>query len=253
MIRAFMTITLFTALYGCANSNTIGDYISDPFASLNVVKKVQPTPHEIHEKYWHKTKAENTAASYNSYLSDYPSGLHTKYAKDKIADFEFVANLKANQACSLHEDKWIYLSQECLGGFAHGTGKAKTLTGLSFVGKFENGYRVNGEIFANNILMYGGHLKEGRPHGNGVCMNKGEPEECKYYKGKRIDVLFKQRIEFAKQTELLTNQQKLIEAKLASMTTRNPSQPPTANDMVMTAMKKKAAEKAIGYLFDHLF
>ena len=132
-------------------------------------------------------------------------------------------------------------------------GKAKTMTGLTFVGKFENGYRVNGEIFANNILMYDGHLKEGRPHGSGVCMNNGEPEECKYYKGKRIDVLFKQRIEFAKQTELLTNQQKLIEAKLASMSTGNPSQPPTANDMVMTAMKKKAAEKAIGYLFDHLF
>jgi len=253
MFRAFITITLFTALHGCANSNTSDDYISDPFATLNVVEEIQPTPHEIHEEYWHKIKAENTAASYKSYLSDYPAGLHIEYAKDKIAAFEFVTNLKANQACTLHEDKWIYLSQECLGNLAHGTGKAKTMTGLYFVGDFENGYRVNGEIFANNILMYDGNLKDGRPHGSGVCMNKGEPEECKYYKGKRIDVLFKQRIEFAKQTEILNKQQKLIEAKLSSMSAHPPSQSPTGEDMLMSAMKKKAAEKAMGMLFDQLF
>ncbi len=253
MIRVFTTLAMLTALYGCTNSNTHGEFISDPFSALNVAEDTQPRHDKEHDDNWLKAELRNTADSYKNYLISYPSGIHSEDARKRISALTLIANLKAKQTCALHENKWFYLSKECLGGYAHGTGEAKTISGLTFVGTFENGYRINGEISANNTLMYDGALKDGRPHGSGVCMNMGEPEECKYYKGKRIDVLFKQRIEFAKQTELLTQQQQMIEAKLASMSQHRQPQSPTAGDMVVSAIQRKATEKAVSLLFDQLF
>lgn len=96
-----------------------------------------------------------------------------------------------------------------------------------------------------------------------VCVYKDEPEACKYYKGKRIDVLFKQRIEFAEQRAILIKQQASIDARLskteehiANMRSSQgsaASHGSTAGEMVMDSIKKKAADKAAGYLFDQLF
>jgi hypothetical protein len=139
---------------------------------------------------------------------------------------------------------------------AHGIGQAKTNTGLTFIGVFDKGYRVKGELYFNKTLMYDGSLKNGKPHGEGVCIYKGEPESCKYYKGKRIDVLFKQRIEFKRQrneleeqTRILAKQQKLIESKLNSTPNHSKSQ----NSIIENSIKRKATEKAIDLLFDQLF
>ena len=174
---------------------------------------------------------------------------------------------QANQACKLKNDEWLYLSQACKGAFAHGNGVATNDDKqLRFVGEFKYGQRVKGEIYAYGKLMYDGPLKDERPHGTGTCIHEGEPEECKYYKGKRTDVLYKQRIEFAKQRELLASTEKRIndslketesniDKKLANIQTGsgNVSQGNSATDMVTEALKKKAADKAADFLFDQLF
>ncbi len=169
---------------------------------------------------------------------------------------EEISNLKSNQVCALHNPKWIYLSESCLDNVAHGFGRAKTTTGLMFIGAFKDGYRVQGEIYANNILMYDGNLKNGRPHGDGVCIYRGEPESCKYYKGKRIDVLFIQRIEFKhqrdelkEQTRILARQQEFIENRL----TNPPINRAPQDNVITNAIKRKAAEKAMDLLFNSLF
>jgi len=222
---------------------------------------------------WDAASRSNTVSSYNLYLSTYPNGHYKKEAQtalapliQKIEDTKTkarIAKLKLEQACDLRESKWVYLSQACSGGYASGVGKAKTMGGLTFMGSFENGYRVNGEIFSNGNLMYDGSIQNGKPHGSGVCIYKGEPEACRYYKGKRIDVLFKQRIEFAEQRAILAKQQESIDArlskteeKIASMRSNQGSgvdHRPSAGDMVMGSIKKKVADEAADYLFDQLF
>lgn len=171
------------------------------------------------------------------------------------------------QACKLKNQDWEYLSKACKSGYAHGSGTAiNEEKNLKFVGEFKAGLRVQGEIFAYGNLMYDGPLKNDRPHGKGICMHEGEPEDCNYYKGKRTDVLYKQRIEFAKQRELLASTEKRIndslketesniDKKLANIQTGsgNVSQGATATDMVTEALKKKAADKAADFLFDQLF
>lgn len=171
------------------------------------------------------------------------------------------------QACKLKNQDWEYLSKACKNGYAHGSGTAiNEEKNLKFVGEFKAGLRVQGEIFAYGNLMYDGPLKNDRPHGKGICMHEGEPEDCNYYKGKRTDVLYKQRIEFAKQRELLASTEKRIndslketesniDKKLANIQTGsgNVSQGTSATDMVTEALKKKAADKAADFLFDQLF
>ena len=173
----------------------------------------------------------------------------------------------SDQACKLTSDEWIYLSKSCKGSFAHGRGEAVNESkNLRFVGQFKSGQRVQGEIFAYGKLMYDGPLKNERPHGTGTCIHEGEPEECKFYKGKRTDVLYKQRIEFAKQREMLASTEKRIndslketesniDEKLANIQVQSSGsrQGSSAQDLVMDAVKKKAAEEAADFLFDQLF
>jgi len=178
----------------------------------------------------------------------------------------------AKQACVLRDTKWLYLSTKCAGKYAHGKGRAETESGLSFVGTFKDGYRIHGELFANDELKYDGPISDGRPHGEGVCINNGEPEACKFYKGKRIDALYKQRIEFAIQSEkldrfereqkklsrqqdkILANQQRIESQRLnSSPGATNSNNGNTASDMIMNTFQKKAAEKAVDMIFDELF
>ncbi len=107
--------------------------------------------------------------------------------------------------------------------------------------------------------MYDGSLENGKPNGKGVCFHEGEPEECKFYHGKRIDSLYKQRIEMAKQ-------QKLMDEKLEKMqAAQNQQIKQMQQRMVPTYQGKSAAgnigdvlidkamDKAIDKVFDSLF
>jgi len=106
--------------------------------------------------------------------------------------------------------------------------------------------------------MYDGTLKDDKPHGSGICMHQGEPEECKYYKGKRVDTLYKQRIEFAKQNALMVEQQAQIDKKLAEFSNtrqlaKQSKNGQTMGDHLTNQLKRKASDKAADYLFDQLF
>ena len=116
-----------------------------------------------------------------------------------------------SQKCKVKESGWIYKGSNCKTGYAHGTGDAiNTDKSLSYTGLFHNGYRVNGKVKYNGQPMYDGKMKQGKPNGSGICFHEAEPEECKYYEGKRVDSLYKQRIEMAKQ-------QKIMDEKLEKM------------------------------------
>ena len=187
--------------------------------------------------------------------------------KNKKNNKKLRAARVARQACKLKNQDWEYLSKACKGGYAQGQGQAiNEEKSLKFVGQFKAGLRIQGEIFAFGKLMYDGPLKNDRPHGKGICMHEGEPEDCNYYKGKRTDVLYKQRIEFAKQREMLASTEKRInqslketesniDEKLANIQVQSGTgyQGASAQDLVMDAVKKKAAEEAADFLFDQLF
>ncbi|MEH6347446.1 MAG: hypothetical protein V7785_20285 [Bermanella sp.] len=238
------------------------------------------------KKLWNDAKSINSDSSYNNYLSIYPTGYFTSKAyaakKQLIREAQRIKDeyeatqikktqdaLTAKQSCKLKESNWIYLSNACSGNYAHGIGKAQTFTGLTFIGTFDNGFRIKGEILAGGELKYDGTLKGGKPHGEGVCMHKGEPEACKYYKGKRIDVLYKQRIEFAIQSEKFEQQQQLLskqqqdilasqkelsnERRNSTYANNGAGSTNTGDNVLVKAIKRKAADKAADMLFDQLF
>ena len=165
-----------------------------------------------------------------------------------------------NQRCKTKEAGWIYKGKQCKNGFAHGRGEAvNTEKQLSYIGQFSQGQRTNGKILYKGTPMYDGSLENGKPNGKGVCFHEGEPEECKFYHGKRIDSLYKQRIEMAKQ-------QKLMDEKLEKMqAAQNQQIKQMQQRMVPTYQGKSAAgnigdvlidkamDKAIDKVFDSLF
>lgn len=180
----------------------------------------------------------------------------------------------AKQECLLSESGWLYLSKSCRNKLAEGNGEAiQEEKNLKFVGMFSQGKRVSGELYVNDQLMYDGPIKDQRPHGTGTCIYNGEPEECKYYKGKRTDVLYKQRIEFIKQRELMASSEKRIQERLESSEKRmnenlsqirkeasasraqgnQGGQGNSVGSYASEALKKKAAEKTVDLLFDQLF
>ena len=128
---------------------------------------------------------------------------------------------------------------------------------MKYEGKFINGQRVNGEISLNGKSLYDGAMKNGKPHGKGICYYNDEPEECKYYKGKRIDALYKQRIEFARQhEELAAMKEKMAEIQAQQQNQRyysNQSNQASGSNVIMDTLKRKATEKVVDKIFDQLF
>lgn len=193
-----------------------------------------------------------------------------RLAKAKKKQEKALQKLMAQQACRLKSNEWVYLSKSCKQGLADGQGEAiNGAKNLKFVGLFTLGHRTQGELYANNQLMYDGSLKNDRPHGTGTCMHEGEPEECKF-KGKRTDVLYKQRLEFVKQRELMASSEARInkslesseqrmDERLTKMESRSHSSGSqnkkgnSAGDYAVSALKKKATDKAVDALFDSLF
>lgn len=257
MLKVLSIIFILISLQSCTNAGGKSGLANpDPFAEMRAPEINKIIQEERDISAWAKAKKGNSISSYKYYLAEFKSGIYHLEATKRKDFLVEVSKLKFNQVCTLYDSKWIYLSDSCLGNLAHGIGQAKTITGLTFIGVFDKGYRVKGEIYLNNTLMYDGDLKDGKPHGEGVCIYKGEPESCKYYKGKRIDVLFKQRIEFKyqrnelkEQTRILAKQQEVIENKLANIPAFSAQQDNTMGNV----LKRKATEKAIDLLFDKLF
>ncbi len=186
-----------------------------------------------------------------------------------------MATLRKNQVCKLKEGKWLYSSKTCVNNLAHGKGVALHLNGqLKFEGTFNKGVRVTGLLSYNNAPMYDGPIAAGKPDGMGICFHKGEPEECKYYKGKRVDVIYKQRIAMLEQQRIMdakikqmADQQKqqldAMQENIDSVKSRSASgrsgddEPTTLGGVLVDAaadkLRDKAADKAVDLLFDALF
>jgi hypothetical protein len=117
--------------------------------------------------------------------------------------------------------------------------------------------------------MYDGPVKNGRPDGAGICFHEGEPEECKFYRGKRVDAVYKQRIALAKQRQFMEEQQAKQQAQIDSLRNdvkntqfaiQQRSAAPSAaglqqgmGDVLLDAAKRKAADKVMDAVFDKLF
>ncbi|GLQ32567.1 ankyrin repeat domain-containing protein [Litoribrevibacter albus] len=115
--------------------------------------------------------------------------------------------LEAKQACPMYDYDWFYLGKDCQNELAQGTGSAENpYQELKFEGKIVDGLKVEGTLYKGKKQIYEGGFKDDQPHGSGVCFYQGSPEECRYYKGERIDTLHKQREEFKKQQEILSEQ-----------------------------------------------
>ena len=172
-----------------------------------------------------------------------------------------------DQKCRLKESGWIYKSSQCRSGLAHGTGEAVNQSkNLSFKGKFVNGQRVKGEVLYADQPMFDGKLLNGRPNGVGICFYKNEPEECKFYKGKRVDGIYKQRIanleqqekmdaKLAKMQQIQQQQTEQISQmkSQAQVAAQNQSQGRTVGQELGDYAMQKAGEKVMDKLFDKLF
>ena len=173
-----------------------------------------------------------------------------------------------SQKCHLKEKGWIYKSSQCQSGLAHGFGEAvNSEKKLSYKGPFAKGQRVKGKVFYNDAPMFDGSLSKGKPNGAGVCFFQNEPEKCEFYEGKRVDVLYKQRIANARQEKKMD--EKLAEMKrmqqqqndrITKMQGRINSAPPstqrggsTVGQQIGDYALKKAGEKVMDSIFDKLF
>ena len=150
---------------------------------------------------------------------------------------------KLQEKCALISTNWAYIEGECVNKLAEGKGVAINADGLRYEGSFKAGQRVDGEIYQNGEMIFAGQLVEDKPHGEALCLYEGEYEECRFYKGKRIDSLYKIRLEIAKQTEQNERLARQNMVKNSSSTT----------NLVVDAVKKEGAKRAATYLFDRLF
>lgn len=114
--------------------------------------------------------------------------------------------LRKNQDCPLNNTDWVVVSGNCVNGKLEGRGEAQSMMGERFVGQFKAGLMVKGELYKNSQMVFDGSLLGGKPHGNGMCVYNAEFEECKYYRGQRVDSLYKMRKEVAKQNKAIAEQ-----------------------------------------------
>ena len=110
--------------------------------------------------------------------------------------------------CALNSSK----GNNCKNKFAHGNGVAIHISiDKEFEGTFINGKFGKGLLKEYGNEIFDGSFVNGIPDGYGICFPNGVPEECRYYKGKRIDTIQKMRL--SKFNELQQKQKQLEEEK----------------------------------------
>lgn len=168
-----------------------------------------------------------------------------KAAKPAITATEF-SKLQAAATCKLKNAHWAYTAKSCKQGLAHGKGSAVDSKGLKFIGSFAAGERVKGEIHQNGEMIFSGSLVDDKPDGNAICLYEGEYEECRFFKGKRIDTLYKIRKENAAMKQELARNRSTTSARVSSKA-------PGITDYAVDALQKEAADRAANFIFDSLF
>jgi len=176
-----------------------------------------------------------------------------KEEKERKIGLSTVQQLLKKQSCSLNTKDWIYIDNKCKGIKAHGTGRAVYKDGRHFFkGKIISGRLVSGQYLENGTTIFEGKFSNNRPHGQGICFYKGDPEECKYYKGKRIDTLYKQRQEI---TELRRKHSEEI-AKLRGeihQLQRQPTHTKSGGRTFGDSLMDEAAKQGMKKIFDNIF
>ena len=144
---------------------------------------------------WDQAKQSHSNALYKNYLQQFPNGIFNSEARLAITEIEqqAQADLKAQKKCAMGSLDWVFIEGNCKNKLAHGKGVAVTLEGGRFEGKFQLGMFSEGQYFEADELVYEGPFQNDLPHGLGICFFEGSYEECKQYKGQRIDALYKQR------------------------------------------------------------
>ena len=88
-------------------------------------------------------------------------------------------------------------------GIPSGQGTLRKMDGSRYTGIFENGTpQGEGEIIFPNGDSYQGPFVDGMPHGKGMYrFRNGDVERCEFFEGKRIDEVYKMRLELARAEE----------------------------------------------------
>lgn len=177
------------------------------------------------------------------------NGFHQSSLKVESQAVPDLDNLIAAQACPMASDTWVYTGELCVNGLAHGQGSAQHYqSSWRFEGVIESGLPIDGVLYENDTEIYEGVFKEGVAHGNGVCYFEGLPEECRYFKGQRIDTLHKQRLEFDRQQTLANKA-----SKRQPVVTRQVVQQPAERNTLGDAVGDELLEQGAKFIFDKLF
>jgi len=170
----------------------------------------------------------------------------------KAADAAFKKQQDEAQ-CSLKNQSWAYLGDNCLDGLADGEGSSIDKQGLKFIGSFKAGNRITGDIHQEGEMIFSGDFKQDKPDGGAICMFEGEYEECRFFRGKRIDTLYKIRKEnaknLAKMEQIQAEQQRNQQASSLQQQQNNNKQ----SNIVVDAIKKEGTKRAASFIFDQLF
>jgi len=153
--------------------------------------------------------------------------------------------LSSKAKCKLKNNNWTYTADNCKDGFAEGKGSAVDLSGLKFTGDFKAGFRVKGEIHQNGEMIFSGNLVDDKPSGDAICLFEKEYEECRFFRGKRIDTLYKIRKENAKNLAKIEKAQ--MQRQMAGAKAKG------ASDHAMDALEQEGMKRAASFIFDQLF
>jgi len=174
------------------------------------------------------------------------------FQENKRKETEFTKK-KHESKCKLKNRNWVYLGSNCKDGYADGEGTSIDRRGLKFIGKFASGERVKGDIHQNGEMIFSGDLKHDKPDGNAICFFEGEYEECRFFRGKRIDTLYKIRKENAKNLAKIEMIQKDNNKAVTRYNPNNASSETNEQNVVVDALEKEGAKRAASFIFDQLF
>lgn len=209
-------------------------------------------------------KKINTIASYEKFIHQHPDSGFVKNAKQNIATINknkedqihaLWIKLASEQKCTVKHDKWVYIDAACKNNYADGLGRAVYEDRQhSFKGTISHGVFVTGKYLKDGKLQFDGTFKDGEPNGTGICIYNNEPEECKYYQGKRVDSLYKQRQQIAAMEQRQKHEMEKLRGEIKNINNRKTHvKSAQGSSSVGDKLLDSAIDKGMEKLFDHLF
>lgn len=215
-------------------------------------------------KEYPRVKQTNTVAAYQQFIKAHSNSNYTSDARKRIAVIhkkeedqrrETWAKLSREQKCKVKQKGWVYIDSSCKGAYANGLGRAVYEDRRhSFKGTINNGRFVKGKYLVNGELLFDGAFVDDAPNGSGICIYKNEPEECKYYQGKRVDSLYKQRQEIAAMEQRQKKEMDKLRGEIRNSNNQRVNVNTGKSDKTLEdKLIDSAIDKGMDKLFDHLF